>query len=305
MGLPLATDLPYERISYAEIRTELEKARRWYEGVLSKPLDDTRLVQLETKLSEIMAILSGPKRDKIFELVDEVTAYHAWVDALGFISIARQFDSLADDVVPRRLLWRMLQGPLSPADEDTKDTDARNIFAQLEFAANVMKKGLQPRGFEDLEFVYLDCRYIAECKRLGSVKDTAVRRNLDNANKQLKSVLDRKEAGVRRGLLVLAVDRLAGFGTGVPRSVPIVSPGDIVRVSRAVAGNFSRLFGDAIANLDGRVSAIVLVTRMLVLEVMESSWATAYIPTIVPRVKRGTADYERLTRLADALKTED
>lgn len=291
----------YQNISYEEISAELEEARRWYSKTLAKPLDDTRLLSVQAKLAEIMEILASPDRFKLFEIVDEVTAYHVWVDALGFIKIAQQFESLGDHLLPRQLLWRSLQGPLSPTDEETSDTDARNIFAQLEFAANVMQKGLRPLAFEDLEFVQGDCHYIAECKRLGSAKDSAVRRNLVNGEDQLQFALETDATGVRRGLLVLYVDRLTGFSTAVPRSVPIVDRGDIRQVSRGVVRQFADRFKDTIMGLDDRIPALVIVIRMLVQDVMVEGWGWAYYPTIVPLVPKDTRDYKRIKKLADAL----
>ena len=294
-------DFRYTSQSYDTIANELDQARHWYETILKKPLDGTRLPAIQRIVTRVLEILSGPERESFFEHIDQTTAYYALVDAQGFSKIAKRFGSLSPQIMPRKLLWRSLQGPVSPKDESIDETDARNIFTQLEFAANAIEKGLDPVGFEDLEFLHGGCRFTAECKRLGSISDIAIQRNIATAEGQLMKSLDDVSDRMRRGLLVLELDRLTGLGTALPTSNPVVDITQVQEVSRTITSRFITNFGATIRDLDSRIIGVAIVIRMLIHEVQDGTWASVYNPVIVPLATKGSDDYARLQAIAEQL----
>lgn len=288
--------------SYDEIRAELDEAVNWFETTLNRPIAGTRLSEVRTTFDEILLVLKGPEPEKhLFERVDETTAYYAISDAAGFNKIARCFRSLPSHILPRALLRRSLQGPLSPAAETQFDSDARNVFAQLEFAANIIQKGLEPKGFEDLSFEHDGCAYFLEAKRLWSPSDSTVRDNLLKANSQLRSAMDAADAPLSRGLILLSVDKLAGLSATAPMHLPVHSHADVLAYARRLTGEFIRRYGHLLSLLDRQVSGLLVVARFLVHSLPRNVYGPAYVPVLTPLVGRRAKDRSRLRRLAHFL----
>ena len=139
----------------------------------------------------------------------------------------------------------------------------------------------------------------AECKRLGSISDVAIRRNITTADGQLTKSLDDVSGGMRRGLLVLELDRLTGLGTALPTSNPVVDITQVQEVSRTITSRFITNFVTTIRGLDPRIIGVVTVIRMLIHEVQDGTWASVYNPVIVPLATKGSDDYTRLQAIAE------
>lgn len=292
------------------IQAGFEEARRWFESVLSaRAIENSRLSPLSEKLREMEALMSDPKRRScIFDHVDPVSAHFVYADAVAFEVIARQFQTLGDNLLPRQLLKRSIQGPVSPTDEEPANSDGRNILAQLRFAANIMQKGLSPLGFEDLEFVQGGSRFFVECKRPGNGRPESFVRNLSDGNRQLKKVLDsaagRRAAGarhrrqVKRGVLVMHIDRINKLNTTLPQP----AGGDQLsrEICYAEADALFRRYENEIAELDGRITIVFLVVEMLI-ERRIGAWGPIYCPRPYPRVEGGTRDFKRIELLVRAI----
>lgn len=294
----------YARVTNEQIRSRLDDTIVWFERVLGRPLGSSRLGELRDKLDEIEQVRANPEtRDRLFDYVDRVVAYYSWTDALSFVRIWQAFESLSDQVLPRRLLQRATHGALSPADETTADSDSRNVLAQLEFAADIALKGLHPVAFEDLEFDFGDCRYIAECKRLWSNRRTSVHRNLRKAYDQLHSALNECAARVRRGLVVFAIERVADLNLRLPMETPVRGGQDVLALTRRIGALFDEHYlQSAPLPTDIRIVGLVLVAKVLVHTTSDNTFGPVYVPTFIPLVRRSTKDFRRLVRLTNHLR---
>jgi len=294
----------YRTIPTADLRSLLDDAINWFEQVLRRSIASSRLAEIRDTLGRFDQPRSDlAQRAGIAEHLDDVTAYSSWTDALAFVRVWSALRDLSDQVLPRRLLWRAIQGPLSPAAETLDNSDSRNILAQLEFAADLSLKGLRPLGFEDLEFDHRSCRYIAECKRPWSSDTTAVMRNLAKCYEQLHGALERSASRVRRGLVVFVIDRIADLNLRLPEETPVRGEEDV----HALVQDVFRWFDDSYIRVartptDRRIIALVLVVRTLVHTLQDNTFGAVYVPVFIPLVGKATKDYKRLSRLARQLK---
>ena len=94
--------------------------------------------------------------------------YYALSDGAAFGAIAREIRKIGPNLVPKKSLRILIEGPLSPLDEVLGDAsvNARNVFTELELAAHFSEKGIPPTGFRDLRFNFRAVDYSVQCKRL-------------------------------------------------------------------------------------------------------------------------------------------
>lgn len=294
--------MAYSVKTFDTIIEEFDKAQSWFQKVLNLADGTGRLGAIQTEISRIKGLVeSGISEEELFRQVDQITAYHSWIDALGFIRIWQGLSGLSDQELPRSLLRRANKGLLSPEQESLDNSDARNVFFQLEYAADLILKGMKIEHFDDLEFDFLGTRYVAECKRLWSDKSQAVRRNINRAAQQLVKHLDQHSARPTRGLIVLALDKIAGLSTALPMEVQVVTESDVLEYTRRITAGFRDFYGVNLAGLDVRITAAIVVCRTPAHTLTDNTFGPIFIPTVVPLVADGTRDHRRLRRLVQAL----
>lgn len=294
--------MAYTVKTFDAIIDELDETHSWLQEVLQLPDGAGRLGEIQTEIARIKDLVeSGIAEEELFRQVDQVTAYHSWIDALGFVRIWQGLSGLSDQKLPRRLLRRANRGSLSPEQESLDDSDARNVFFQLEYAADLSTKGIKIRGFDDVEFEFEGTLYLAECKRLWSDRPRAVQRNIDKAASQLVRHLDAVRGKRARGLVVIALESIAGLKSALPMEAPVAIEADVIGYTRRVAGAFMDVYGESLVGLNGRIIAAVIVGKMPIHTLSDNTFGPAFIPTIVPLVPRGSMDYRRLRRLARTL----
>lgn len=294
----------YSVTTFDEIIADLEEAAGWFRRVLGLQGDTDRLGEIRKEIARIKSVVeSKPSEKELFERVDQVTAYHSWIDALAFVNVWRAFSELSDQALPRELLKRAIKGPLSPANETTRDSDARNILFQLEYAADLALQGVKIDGFDDVQFEFEGTVFLAECKRPWSDKVDSIQRTLGKAASQLVRHLDGASAQGTRGLIVVAIDSIAGLKSALPMAAPVASEADVIGYTRRIATAFNDTYGEQFVGLDGRITAVVVVGKMPVHTLSDNTFGPVFIPTIIPLVQPGSPDHQRLQRLAQYLSS--
>lgn len=288
---------------FDEILRDLDQTNVWFAATLGRSVENSRLGQIRAKLDEVIRILDDPaRRNSLLEIVKPVEAHHAIVDAAAFNRVAALMRELGPQLVPKELLKRSIDGALSPADETLDENDPRNIFAQLEFAANVARKGLSPTGFDDLRFVHEGFEYHVEVKRPWSESVDAVGRNYRKALSQIEAAILASSASRNRGLVVFSVDRIAGHSAALPNEFKFWDTEDINRGAWFLAGEFFERYREVLVGHPASVVGLGVVSRVLVLSVRTGKMGHAYVPVLKPLCSQGSLDFARLRSLAERMR---
>jgi hypothetical protein len=214
---------------------------------------------------------------------------------MGFGRIAREIGQVGPNLLPKRNLRTLLEGPLSPEDEEPGDAsvNARNIFVELELAAYFSEKGIPPTGFNDLRFQVEAVDYSVQCKRL--LSRSRVNENVEKAYDQLQKDL---MTANDRGLIALATDKMMSLEGKI---LPAENETVVTAEASRLAEEFRNAYGSAWAKFpDPRVIGILLISRFLCHSVEHNVVAPAYYIDVIP-VASEEVDRMRLREIVSRL----
>ena len=197
--------------------------------------------------------------------------YYGLSDGAAFGRIAREIPKVGPNLLPRSKLRTILEGPLFPSEEQPGDesVNARNVFTELELAADFSEKGIQPTGFDDLQFEFESVRFSVQCKRLHSPR--RIEDNILSAYAQLQRNLATDQD---RGFIGLSVERVLGIDDKILR----LEPGhDLSAIVSDLINEFRRAHQSIWLNfIDTRVVGILVIVRFLCYTVVQDVVGPAY-----------------------------
>lgn len=208
-------------------------------------------------------------------------AFYALADGSSFGRIQRELAKLPSSLLRRSDLKRILQGPLCPTEETTGSSDGRNVFVELEVAADFIRQGILVTGFEDLKFRFGRSDFSLQCKR--PFRPATVERNVRAAYEQLgrdfKSDHD-------RGLIALSVDKLLGLDG---KLLSIKSGSEIEEEVKRLSWILNQEHGKLWSSfVDTRVIGVLLAFKFLCHNLQNNTIDVAHIRTLIPLVSEKT-----------------
>jgi hypothetical protein len=283
----------FEHRSFAQILGDIHAARAWY-GSLGIPTKGTRVELIESAVQDLQRDLTSLPPEEVVDKWSNPETYYALSDAAGFGAIAREVGKVGPNLMPRLNLRRILSGPILLGDEvpHQGNTDARNIFVELELAAKISEKGLPLLGFDDLQFQFDQRRYHVQCKRLHSDSAASVQQNVDAAYRQLGKTMSTDHD---RGFIVLAVEKVLGLVGKVWTSGPNDSlENEVHRLTDQFCERFRSSWEQFI---DPRVIGIMLILRFLCYTPSSNVNGPAYFLSVIPLVSPDTLQASEVSRI--------
>jgi hypothetical protein len=284
---------------FDEVLHDVQEARRWY-GSLGIDTAGSRLELIEAKTEALLADLGDATAGEVVNRWSNPDTYYALSDGAAFGRVARELGKSGPNLLPRKKLRTILEGPLSPHDESSLDgsVNARNFFTELELAADLSEKGVSPTGFDDLQFHFRGVDYSIQCKRL--ISSSRVRENIAEAYEQLKNNL---RTDHERGLIALAVEKVMGLDTKILR---LTRAEDLNVEVRNLIEEFRTTFGHPWWNfVDTRFVGVLLIVRFLCFTVSRNVIGPAYylvLASLVAPELLQASELERLRSLVDYLR---
>lgn len=271
---------------FGQVLEDVQEARAWYSH-LGIPTVGTRLEIIEDRAKKLLHDLENLPPEESIDRWHNADTYYVLSDGEAFGRIAREMSKVGPNLLPRKKLRTILEGPLVPTGEELGDgsVNARNIFAELELAAKLSESKIYPTGFDDLQFSFRNVDFSVEVKRL--LSGTRVQSNVDQAYTQVK---ERLATDHDRGLVALAVEKVMGLEEQILNVQPGNTPDDAVR---KIAQDFQAQFGQSWRNfVDTRVIGILLIVRFLCLTTSSNIIGPAYylvmISLVGPETLQGT-----------------
>lgn len=268
---------------FDQILEDVRAAQAWYASI-GIPTAGTRLESIEQKLLDLIRELTSLPPEVVVKRWSNADTYYVLSDGAAFGKIAREIGKVGPNLLPKKALRSILEGPLSPRDEVSSDAsvNARNLFTELELAAYFSEKRIQLTGFDDLKFRFGAVNYAVQCKRLFS--PSSVRNNIDKAYDQLKRNLATDND---RGLIALAIEKLMDLEEKPPLRVE--EEADVTREVFRLAEEFRTNFGHSWHNfIDPRVTAIIIILRFLCYTIKQNVIGPAYYIDFVNLASRET-----------------
>jgi len=131
-------------------------------------------------------------------------------ESMEVLEIFRAFSNNTSPLL-REKLSRALSGPVSPLEEQPKNSAARNAMFELVLAADWKNAGaIVQLGEPDICVTLGAATFIVECKRPFS--STSVRRNIEDAAGQLRTALDAPGQAGSFGMVAVSVSRVFSPG---------------------------------------------------------------------------------------------
>jgi hypothetical protein len=283
--------VPFSLRNFGQISTDVQLAKDWYTSIRIST-QGTRLELIEKRVADLLADLKSEPADKVVERWGRADTYYALSDGAAFGMIAREISKVGPNLMPKKSLRLLLEGPLNPQDESPGDgsVNARNIFTELELAAYFSERGISPTGFGDLKFRFNKVNYSLQSKRLLST--SGVEENVQTAYQQLKKDLTTDED---RGLIALAVDKVMGLEGKFYR---MEDEGALTSEVYKLTEEFKKTFGFAWARfIDPRVIGVLVILRFLVQTTKFNVIGPAYYVNVLPLVSEQTLQGSDLIRL--------
>ena len=285
---------------FDQILEDVRAARAWYASI-DIPTAGTRLELIEQKILDLIRELRSLTPEVVVERWSNADTYYVLSDGAAFGKIAREIGKIGPNLMPKKALRSILDGPLSPRDEFSGDAsvNARNLFTELELAAYFSEKGIPPTGFDDLKFRFDAVNYAVQCKRLFS--PSSVGNNIEKAYHQLKRDLVTDND---RGLIALAIEKLMDLEE--KPALRVEEEADVTREVFRLAEEFRATFGLSWHNfIDPRVTAIIIILRFLCYTVKQNVIGPAYYVDFVDLASRETlqaVDVRRTRQLVSYLQ---
>ena len=283
--------MPFSLRKFNQILTDVQFAKDWYTSIRIST-QGTRLELIENRVADLLADLESEPAEKVVERWGRADTYYALSDGAAFGMIAREISKVGPNLMPKKSLRVLLDGPLNTQDEIPGDgsVNARNIFTELELAAYFSERGISPTGFGDLKFRFNEVNYSLQSKRLLSA--SRVQENVQKAYDQLKEDLTTDDD---RGLIALAVDKVMGLEG---KLYPVESEGDLTSEVDRLTAEFKKMFGFAWARfIDTRIIAILVIFRFLCHTTKLNVIGPAYYVDVLPLVSEQTLQASDLFRL--------
>src|SRR5258708_59137 len=134
-------------------------------------------------------------------------------EALEIHKIIRAFSNDRSQAL-REKLSRALCGPISPLDEQPKNSEARNAMFELSLAADWKNGGADVKlGEPDIHVSFGDTKFLVECKR--PFYAHSVRANIENAAHQLETTLTAPGQEDSFGVIAVSLNRVFSAGNRV------------------------------------------------------------------------------------------
>jgi len=299
-GRDIVLHMAFTLRAFDRVLEDIREARDWY-SELGINTAGTRLETIEQRATLLLGDMERLPREEVVERWSNTDTYYVLSDGVAFGRIAREIGKLGPNLLPRRKLRTILEGPLVPTDEVAghSSVNARNIFTELELAAKMSECGIIPTGFDDLQFSFRGTDFALESKRL--VSRRRVRYNVEEAYGQLHRRLSTDQ---HRGLISLTLEKVMDLEGKILRLEPGDSPNEaVIEVIR----DFDSRFGQPWKNfVDTRVVGILLIVRFLCFTVSSNVIGPAYYLVMRPLVRPDrfqSSDREILLALADQLST--
>jgi len=267
----------FSLLPFDQILDGIQETRAWYEESLGIPTAGTRLELIHAKTAELIRDLNSSLiREDIVERWSNFDTYYAISDGAGFGKICREIRQIGPNLLPKKTLRAILHGPLSPTDENPSDgsVNARNLFAELELAADLSEKGIKPSGFDDLQFDFDGVPFAVQCKRLMSPRSVA--NNIQRAYEQLQRNLVTDH---HRGLIALTAERVLNLDGRILR---VEKEEDLLSEVHRLIEEFRTRFGHPWWNfVDTRVVGLIIVLRFLCYTVRHNVIGPAYYVSFI------------------------
>lgn len=110
--------------------------------------EGTRLHAIQTVAENLQADLAARPHEDVVNRWSNQETYYALSDGAAFGRIAREIPKVGPNLLPRRKLQTVLEGPLYLTEDQPGDesVNARNVSTELELAADFSEKGIPPTG---------------------------------------------------------------------------------------------------------------------------------------------------------------
>jgi hypothetical protein len=101
---------------FDRILRDIQEARAWYE-LLGISTEGTRLALIEDRVTALLADLKSEPPEKVVERWSKEDTYYVLSDGATFGAIAREIRKIGPNLMPKKSLRILVEGPLSPLDE--------------------------------------------------------------------------------------------------------------------------------------------------------------------------------------------
>lgn len=189
--------------SFDAVLESLNKLDPWLQSLGIEPKSDRwhQAVQMVKKAKKQREIVEGGgSRGQINNYMDGL------FEALEIHEIVVAFNGDSSPALKAKLM-RALCGPISPFDEEPKNSDARNTMFELSLAADWKNAGSEIEvGEPDIKLRAATAVFQTECKRPFS--ENSVRKNIEEAASQLGKELDRSSNELDYGIVAVSLSRV-------------------------------------------------------------------------------------------------
>jgi hypothetical protein len=263
-----------------ELEAGLEHCSVWLESI-GVAVEGTRLDAIRSRLVELQRKSQEEGRGRLGRSWNQLGTSLTLADATAFSLIGQQFHQLAPHLVPKKKLKTILTGPLMVKDEDasTGEVNARNIFFELELAADLMSRGVVITGFDDVTFLFEGKCIHIECKRLHS--DKAVENNVNKACSQLGNKLVSSDD---LGIVALAIERVTRADE---RLLEIDGDQYLEAASNDLLVHFFSHHQSCLdPPINTRIIALLIVLRTIVYSAPRKLFGRAFLGPFIPFVEK-------------------
>lgn len=130
---------------------------------------------------------------------------HGLFEVMGMYEVMKAFRTNRSDALKAKLA-RALDGAISPSDEKSKNSAARDMMFELELAAALKNGGADIElGEPDIQMRLLEQIFLMECKR--PFAENSVLRNIEDAASQLGKDLNKPCNEMAYGIVAISLSR--------------------------------------------------------------------------------------------------
>ncbi|MFX0198391.1 MAG: hypothetical protein ACFFCW_19910 [Candidatus Hodarchaeota archaeon] len=228
----------FQKIDYDIILKRLDETRNWLNNIKLKT-DESRFSGI---LEQVNVICDYHANNKVQELVNNYNNEILWyslLESTALLDIYEAFKDLKNHQIPRAKLAEILKGPFLPRDEDpaTQNTHCRNTLFELQMAAKFINAGIEVVGFDDIDFIFEEHQFNAQCKRIHSIK--RIEENVQKAYEQIQSRFKKNEK--QRAIICISIDKLAEKDDKIlkVKRARDIAP-EMIRITREFIENYKK-----------------------------------------------------------------
>ncbi len=266
----------FTAVTFDEIAEGVDQAMSWFTSI-GIPVSGTRLEAISARIGDLHRDFEDGGIDHLNKNSYEHKTSLILADALAFSLIASQFRALGPNLIPKKNLKTILSGPLFVKDEDPSqgEVNARNIFFELELAAELMRRDITVHGFDDIYCTFHGGALHMQCKRLHSERN--VESNFERALGQLGRCMASKND---RGVVALAIERVTPLGDLLFYFDSDESFGE---ASKELTTDFIRCFPECTdIPSDPRIIGLLVVIRMITYCKTRKVFGRGFLWSMVP-----------------------